>query len=195
MAERTLSKEVSKNVSELWWLWVIQAIVSIIFGGVAMFWPGLTLVVLVYLLAPFVLAIGIIETVRSLMTIKTRDTWWMGLILGLLTFGIGVYLARHPEVSFGTFIVLVGITFIAWGVIDIASAFLDNIYTHHKTLSFIAGLAALAAGIIVMVQPVSGGVAFVWVLGVFSLIYGIIALAFSIDHHRDFQELKTKLKG
>jgi len=190
MAERTARQEISSNISELWWLWVVQAIVSILFGIVAIFWPALTLVTLVYLLAPFVIAIGLIETIRSLMTIGRRDTWWMSLIIGLLTLGVGVYLARHPQLSFATFILVVGITFIAWGVMDIARALMDGILTSHRTLTFISGIA----GIIVLLQPAAGGVAFVWVLGLFSLIYGVAALAMSIDHHRDYARLKSALQ-
>lgn len=193
MAERTIRQEISRNVSELWWLWVVQAIVSILFGIVAIFWPRLTLITLVYMLAPFVIAIGLIEVIRSLMTVKYRDTWWMSLIIGFLTLGVGVYLARHPHLSFATFVLVVGITLIGWGVIDIAKAFLDGIFTHHRTFSFISGLAGIIAGIIVLLQPVAGGLAFVWVIGLFSLIYGTMALAMSIDHHKDYQDLKQAL--
>jgi uncharacterized membrane protein HdeD (DUF308 family) len=193
MADRAIGREISKNVSELWWLWVLQAIISILFGIVATFWPALTLVTLVYLIAPFVVAIGLIEVIRSLMTVNYRDTWWMSLIIGFLTLGVGVYLAHRPHVSFESFVLLIGITFIAWGVIDIAKAFLDHIFTAHRTYSFISGLAGIIAGIIVLLQPVAGGVAFVWVLGLFSLVYGTLALAMSIDHHRDYRELKSVL--
>lgn len=193
MVGRIVKQEISRNVSEYWWLWVIQAIASILFGIVAIFWPGLTLATLVYLLAPFIIAIGLVETVLSLVTMEQRDTWWMSLIIGFLTLGAGIFLARNPLVSFATFVLVVGITFIAWGILDIARAFMDRIFTPHRTLSFISGLAGIAAGIIVMLQPVAGGVAFVWILGVFSLIYGTLALVMSIDHHRDYQELKKAL--
>lgn len=193
MAERTLRQDLSKNISEFWWLWVVQAIVSVLFGIVATFWPGLTLVTLVYLLAPFVMVIGLSEIVRSLMTIKYRDTWWMSLLIGFLTLGVGIYLARHPGISFATFILVVGITYIAWGVMDIARAFLDHVFTPHRTLSFISGFAGIAAGIIILLQPVAGGVAFVWVLGLFALVQGTVALVMSVDHHHDYQELKDSL--
>lgn len=195
MVERTVKQEISKKVSEYWWLWVIQAIASIIFGIVAIFWPDLTLVTLVYLLATFTMVIGFIEILRSLMTVKERDTWWMGLIIGFLTLGVGIYLARHPLVSFAAFVLIVGITFIVWGVLDVARALMDHILTPHRTLTFISGVAGVLTGIIVMLQPVAGGVAFVWVLGVFSLVYGTIDLVMSIDLHRDYYELKKTLEA
>src|ERR1051325_6508271 len=107
---------VSSAVSELWWLGVLQGTVAVLFGIVAVFWPGLTLVTLVYLLSAFVIAVGLTETVMGLMSIKRRDTWWMTLLIGLIGLGAGIYLARHPDASFRTFILVVGISFIARGV-------------------------------------------------------------------------------
>ncbi len=193
MPVKSQSQEIKRSITELWWLWVIQSIVAILFGIVALFWPGLTLVTLIYLVAPFIIAIGLIEIIRSLMSVGHRDTWWMSLIVGLLTLGAGVFLARHPNVTFATFVLVVGITFIAWGVTDLSKAFLDSALIKHRALTFIAGLAGIVAGIIILVQPVSGGLAFVWVIGLFALINGTMSLAMAIDQHKDYQLLKDSL--
>ncbi len=193
MADRTPAKVTSKLLTELWWLRVVQAIVAILFGIVGTFWPGLTLVTLVYLLSAFVVAIGLTEVVRGLMNAGARDTWWMTLIIGIVTFGVGVYLARHPDVSFATFIVVVGVSFIVWGVMDVVRAFIERIATPYKVLTYISGLAGVAAGIITLSQPAAGGLAFVWVLGLYAFIYGIVALAEAIDHYRDYVGLKDSL--
>jgi uncharacterized membrane protein HdeD (DUF308 family) len=194
MADRTTGQDLSRLVSEFWWIGVIQAILAILFGVVATFWPHLTLVTLVYLLAAFVIAIGLTEIARGLMSVRARDTWWMTLIIGLLTLGVGIYLARHPSVSFGTFILVVGISFIAWGVIELIRSFLEPITTSSKILNYIAGLSGIAAGIIILLQPVAGGVAFVWVLGLYAFVYGIVALATSVEHHRAYEELRAGLR-
>lgn len=195
MADRTVAKTASKLLTELWWLRVVQAIIAILFGILATFWPALTLVTFVYLLSAFVIAIGLTEVVRGLMNAKARDTWWMTLIIGILTFGAGIYLARHPDVSFATFILVVGVSFIAWGVIDIARVFVERDPTSYKVLNYIGGLAGVIAGIITLLQPAAGGLAFVWVLGLYAFIYGIVALAEAIEHHRDYQALKNVLKA
>lgn len=194
MAERTLKENITDSISELWWLWVLQSIVAVLFGIIAIFWPALTLVTLVFLIAPFAIAIGIIEIIRSLMTVRERDTWWMSLVIGFLTLGGGIFLARNQEISFGTFVLIVGIGLIVWGVLEVARAFLDKVFTSHRTLNFIAGLASIVAGIIVLLQPVAGGVAFVWVLGIWAIAYGIVALTVALDLHKDVQAVKSLLR-
>lgn len=194
MPERTIKQPAARLISELWWLWLLQAMSAVIFGAVATFWPGLTLAVLVYLIAVFVIVIGIIETVRSLSSVTTRSTWWMSLIVGVLTFGVGIYLARHPGVTFSTFVLVVGIAFIAWGVIDLMRAFFEPLSPRHQVLSFIAGLAAVGAGIVTLFQPAAGGLAFVWVFGLFAFIYGVSALVMAIEHYHDYLSVKSSLE-
>lgn len=190
-------KEVTSVViSELWWLWVIQALVSVLFGVLAIFWPGLTLVTLVYLLSIFVIVTGVVEVVRALTSVKSRpDTWWMSLIVGFLTLGVGMYLARHPGLSLATFILVVGIAFIAWGAVDLIRSFFEAQSASHRVLSFIAGIAGVAVGIFTLLQPTKGGLAFVWVFGLFAFVYGISALIMAIEHHHDYEAFKAVLKS
>lgn len=172
-------------VSELWWLTLMQSVLAIFFGIVAIFWPGLTLVTLVYLFSAFILAWGVIEIVHALMSIGQRDTWWLTLLFGLVGLVVGVYLVRHPGVSFATFILLIGLTLIVRGLFDILGTFLDERAATHRILLLIAGAAAILAGIILLLQPVAGGVAFVWVLGLYAVIFGSISLAVSLDMRKE----------
>lgn len=184
MAARVESA-VSNVVNDLWWLGLMQSVLAVFFGIAAVFWPGLTLTVLVYLFSAFVLAWGVIEIVHALMSIGRRDTWWLTLIFGLLGLIVGVYLVRHPNVSFATLVLLIGATFIVRGVFDVVGTFLDRRSTTHRILWLIAGLAGLAAGIYILMQPIAGGVAFVWVVGLYALVYGIISFTVALEARRE----------
>jgi uncharacterized membrane protein HdeD (DUF308 family) len=190
---RNTATQPARLLYQLWWVALIQAILAIVFGAVTLFWPQLTLVTLVYLISAFVIAIGLTEVFHGVMSIGRRDTWWMTLIIGLIALGVGVYLARHPEVSFKTFIVVVGITFIARGVISVLRTFFESATTAYKVLDFIVGLAGIGVGIVILAQPVSGGLAFVWVLGLYALVYGILALFGSIEARNYYNAFKDEL--
>ena len=180
------TSRVTVNVmNELWWLTMMQSVLAIFFGIVAIFWPGLTLVTLVYLFSAFVLAWGIIEIVHALMSVGRRDTWWLTLLFGLIGLVVGVYLVRHPAVSFATFILLIGLTLIVRGLFDAIGTFLDERSSTHRVLLLVAGAAAVLAGIVLLLQPVASGVAFVWVLGLYALIFGTISLVVSLDARKE----------
>jgi uncharacterized membrane protein HdeD (DUF308 family) len=170
-----------RAVNELWWIGVLESALALFFGVSAIFWPGLTLVTLVYLFSGFVLGIGVIELIAGLMSIKRRSTWWVTALIGGVGVGLGVYLVRNPNVSFEVFVILIGLFLIARGILDIMRVFVDRMSGVIKTLSAVVGIAAIIAGIFVLSQPVAGGVAFVWVLGLYAIIWGTLGMAISVE--------------
>jgi len=173
--------ELHENENDLWWLLLLQGIAAIFFGIVAVFWPGLTLVTLVYLFSAFVLAWGIVEVIRGFLSIRRSETWWLTLLFGLIGLGVGIYLVRHPKVSFTALILIIGLVLIGRGLLDITSAFLTRHGAAQRTLTLIIGAAALIAGIVLLFQPEAGGAAFVWVLGLYALVFGALTTAIAIE--------------
>lgn len=182
--EDRVNSTIHTRISNYWWLGLFQGIVAVFFGIAAIFWPGLTLVALVYLFSAFVLAWGIVEIINGFLNIGRHSSWILTLLFGIIGLGAGVYLVRHPGVSFTALIIIIGLLLIARGIIDIVGIFLDRKTAGHKALMGIVGAAALAAGIIILFQPVAGGVAFVWILGLYALIYGSLTIALAVQLHQ-----------
>lgn len=174
------------NTADLWWLGVVTGIVTIFFGIAALFWPGLTLATFVYLFSAFILVLGLTSIIKSLVSIKSfTGTWWFSLMFGILALGLGVYLVRHPSVSFETLILLVGFTFIVRGVFDVMEGIFGGRSAGANVLFFIAGILGVLAGIFMLNQPVAGGVAFVWILGLYALVTGPLLIAMSVKEHNE----------
>lgn len=178
-----MAKKDSQFASNFWWALTLRGIAAIIFGIVAVFWPGLTLVALVYLFGAFILVSGIISVIQGVAAIrKAHSSWALTLVVGLIELGIGVYLLRHPAVTFGALVLLIGLVLIVRGVIEGVGVLIDKgTDATEKTLVAIASVAAILVGIIVLLQPASAGVAFVWIIGLYALITGPIMVALSID--------------
>jgi len=157
---------------------VLHGIITLIFGVVAIFWPGLTLLALLYIFGAYILVSGIFNVIHGVSSIEKTKWWSLTTILGVLELGVGVYLLRHTLITFKTLIILIGLILIIRGIIQLTLAifneFKDNV---SRALSGIFGLLAIVAGIIVLYQKVSGGVAFVWILGVYAIIVGAIQLS------------------
>lgn len=170
------------NLASHWWILMVQGILAILFGILAVFWPSLTLTVFVYMFGIYILIAGVVGLIQGLLSIGRGKTWILPLLLGLLQLGIGLYLVRHPAVSFGVLILLAGSVFVVYGIFGIVAALADKSGSStNKTLGVIAGLVSLLAGILLFFQPAAGGTAFVWVIGLFSLISGPIWIALSLD--------------
>jgi uncharacterized membrane protein HdeD (DUF308 family) len=161
---------------------VVQGVIAILFGIAAVFWPGLTTLTLVYLFGAFLLIDGIIALIMGLMGLKNFGRAILMLLLGLLELGVGLYLLRHPEVSFATLIVILGFSLIIKGLFNFVHAFTrSGDPATLRTLNGILGALGVVIGIVILNQPVAGGLAFVWLLGLYALIAGPVMIAMSSD--------------
>lgn len=161
---------------------VLQGILAILFGIAAVFWPGMTAVTLVYLFSAFILIDGVVVMVMGLMHLNNFGKALLMLLLGVLELGIGLFLIRNPLVSFATLILLLGFSLIIRGLFGLVGSFVHKEDSAgSRSLAGIMGSLGILVGIIILAQPVAGGIAFVWILGLYALISGPIFIALSFD--------------
>lgn len=179
-----------------WWILTLQGVAAILFGVAAVFWPGLSLAMFVYLFGLYLLVAGVLAMLHGLFAIGQRNTWILTLVLGLVELAIGVYMLRHPDITFQVLITLIGSVLVVFGVIEavIALAEKDRTATG-RMLAIIAAAVGIVAGVLMFFQPVAAGIAFVWVIGLYALINGPLWIALSVDIknlHDDLVLRKTK---
>lgn len=162
-----------------WWLYLVQGIVTLIFGIAAVFEPTQVLAVLGFYFGLFLVFGGLVDTVLGISSAGKRNGWWLVLLLGILQLGIGVYLFRRPGLSLATFIVYVAVALLIRGIAALVEAFDKNLDSSNKALYAIGGVAGILASLVVWKYPVQGTMAFVWVLGLYALVTGPILIAFA----------------
>lgn len=169
------------ELQTLWWGLTFRGIAAILFGIAAVFWPQMTLLTLIYIFSAWVLVDGVIRIVTGISRIGKNQLGFLTMVIGLVELAVGVYLVRHPHVSFATLVLLIGFTLIVAGVAEVVSSLSSRDSATGKTLAIIIGIAAVLAGILMLFQPVASGVAFVWILGLYALISGPMLIAMSMD--------------
>ncbi len=174
---------------------VLRGVAAILFGIAAVFWPGITILTLLYLISVFLLIGGLFELVHGVSRLGHGHDDGSALmrvltpLLGLAEIGVGVYLLRHPHVAFTTFILLIGFILIVRGVIEVVEGVFEVGSGAYRTVMVIVGILAVVAGILVLSQPRAAGVAFVWILGVYAIVAGGLLLAAASDVHQRHQAM------
>lgn len=181
----------AKAIKPMWESLVLRGVAGILFGIAAVFWPSLTLVVLVYIFSIYILVSGVVGIVDSVVRLTRKQSWMWRLLLGIAELGVGLYLVRHPYVTFQTFVLVAGLVLIARGVFEAIMALLEEEGATNKTLMLIGGALSVLVGIVILLQPVAGGVAFVWVLGLYALVTGPILIALALDIKHSAEELES----
>jgi uncharacterized membrane protein HdeD (DUF308 family) len=160
---------------------VLRAAITILFGIAAVFWPHVTILTIVYLFSTYILLIGIIYIVEGLIAKGDMARQLFDLLVGAVAVGIGVYMLRHTALSFTTMILLIGFMLIIHGILQIAALFVQKQAVSMHMFSLLGGFVSTIAGIVLLFQPSSAGVAFVWILGVYALITGPILIAMASE--------------
>ncbi len=173
-------KDESPLVKRLLGLAIAQGVLAILFGVLALFLPGLTVALLLLFFGIFVLVWGIVSLIMSLSRINSHGFWWLELVFSLLAIGLAVYVLRNPVDTAAFFVVVIGLTFLVRGLIDlIQGLFNKETEGDDRTFRIIVGALGLVAGIIALLHPVSAGVAIVWIVGLYAVLYGSLIIAFT----------------
>jgi len=182
------SKKVTK---EVWWLIVFTGVMSILFGLVTLFWPKLTLATLIYLYAIFVVAAGAVGLFESISSIKKDPLWWLALLYSLFNLGIGVYLLRNPEVAAAIFVLLIVVLVFMQALFDlVVASYLGK--GDNRWVWAVSGVLGLIAGVVILTYPLATSVAFVWVLGLYSLIHGVVSVSFAMQVRGEMKKILKK---
>jgi uncharacterized membrane protein HdeD (DUF308 family) len=107
-----------------WWLLLIEGVLGVGAGLVAFFWPGLTALALLYLVAAWAIVTGIMEIVGAIRLRQEIVGEWALILSGVLSFIFGVLLVVIPaRAGLLSLTWLIGIYAIAFGVIMLVLAF------------------------------------------------------------------------
>jgi uncharacterized membrane protein HdeD (DUF308 family) len=179
-----------KTLNMVWWMILIQGLALLLLGIMAVAWPNITLVIAAYIFALYILIAGIVNTIHGISGISARKGWFLSLILGLAQIFVSIYVLRNPSLTLAVFILVVGFTFLIQGVMEIIVAFIDK-GAGQKTLDIIAGVLGIFAGFFILRYPVTGGMAFIWIVGVYGIVVGTIQLALAISVHHELKEIEA----
>jgi uncharacterized membrane protein HdeD (DUF308 family) len=183
-------KDLKEGATSMWWLLVITSVASIVFGIATLFMPGVTLVSLIVLFALYLLVNGIVELIYGFNAVERDELWWLSTLIGVALIGVSVYLVKNPAINASVFVLMLGWILVIRGVYDIT---IGTFFAEHKVSWIISGILGIVTGIMIWVYPVSGSLAFVWVLGLYALINGAIVLSSALTVRSTYKKIMKSL--
>jgi len=106
-------------------LWpTVGGLLTIALGVVLLVWPGPTVQVLFYFVAFWVILLGVIGIVASIVAHShDNPTWYFPLTLGLVSLLIGLLLVTNPQTSIAVVMLLLGMFTLVGGVVLLVGGF------------------------------------------------------------------------
>ena len=105
------------------WAFLIEGVIGIIAGILTFAWPGITAIVLLYLIAFWAIFTGVFEIVAGIRLRKAITNEWLLIVMGVLSLLFGVLILFAPIVGALAIVLWIGAYALVFGVFLLALAF------------------------------------------------------------------------
>jgi len=168
-----------------WWVIGLRGLAAIVFGILAFAWPGITLIVLVFLFGAYVLIDGVLALVAAFRgdahhRVILALEGVVGVLAGIVTFA-------WPLITAFVLLYIIAFWAIVTGVLEIFTAVRLRRAISNELGLIIGGVLSVLFGIVLIVAPGAGALAVVFLIGAYAIIFGIALLGLTWrlrEHHR-----------
>jgi uncharacterized membrane protein HdeD (DUF308 family) len=169
-----------ETLSRNWWLLLLRGIAGIGFGVLAFLWPGITLLVLVFLFGAYALVDGALAVAAAFARRGGRaPTGWLVLI-GVLGIAVGVATFFWPGITAIALLAMIAAWSILHGVFEIAGAIRLRREIEGEWLLILSGVLSVAFGALLLIFPGAGALAVVWLIGAYAVVFGVLLVVLSL---------------
>jgi uncharacterized membrane protein HdeD (DUF308 family) len=166
-----------------WWALALRGVLAIVFGLIALIMPGITLLVLVFLFAAYMLVDGVLAIVAAVRVAQKHERWGLLVLEGIVDLIAGAIAVAWPLITLLVFVTIAGAWAIISGGLMTAAAFRLNL-SHGRWWMALGGIASVIWGVLVLLWPLAGAVVLTWWLGAYALIFGVILLVLAFRLRR-----------
>ena len=171
-------------VARDWWVFAIRGVAAIAFGILAFIWPETTLAVLVFLFGAYVLVDGaslLIALIRG-DNVARRHAWAVG-IMGVLGIVAGVATFAWPGLTALSLLYLVAFWAIAMGTFQVIAAVVLRRELEGEFWMALGGVVSIVFGAFLVAFPGAGLLSLVWLVGIWSVVFGASSLGLAYRLH------------
>jgi uncharacterized membrane protein HdeD (DUF308 family) len=163
---------VSSKLGSIWWSFLLRGIFAIALGIFALFWPALSLSILVLAVGLYCVADGAAGLVGVLRYPELREN----LVQALIVLGIGVVLVFWPGATLRSLLLLLGAVALIAGIVQILTARRMSADDPERGAVMTIGIIAATVGLVLVFWPGSGVTVISWVIGIAAILIGALLI-------------------
>jgi uncharacterized membrane protein HdeD (DUF308 family) len=166
-----------------WWAIGLRGIFAIVFGLIALIWPGIALGALIILFGAYAFLDGIFALVAAVRAAERHRAWWALALEGVFGIVIGIGAWVWPGLTALALLYLIAAWALLTGIAELVAAYRLHEAGNHGWVLAVAGVLSVIFGLYLFVFPGAGALSVIWIIGVYAIVFGITLLGLAWRLH------------
>ncbi|OBA33427.1 hypothetical protein A5767_15260 [Rhodococcus sp. 852002-51564_SCH6189132-a] len=160
-------------LKQIWWVVLLRGILAVLFGVVALVWPGITVWALVVVFAAYAIIDGIVLVVQSVRDKPEGWGWWLA--MGVVSVLAGLVALFWPGITALALLYVIAFYAILFGITGIVGGIrFRKVPESGWVWSVLAGVVAVLFGIVLLIFPGEGILSLIVLLGIYAILFGVL---------------------
>jgi len=165
-----------EQLTRHWWVLALRGVVAILFALIAFSRPGITLVALVWLWGAYAFVDGVFAVIAAVRSAEQHQRWGMLLLEGISGIAAGIIAFAWTGITALVLVYLIAAWAVVTGIFEIAAAIRLRQMIEGEWLLGLTGVLSILLGVLIAAWPGAGLLAWVWMIGAYALVIGIVLL-------------------
>ena len=169
-------------LSKHWWAVALRGVAAIVFGGLTLALPGVTLAVLTLLFGGYAVVEGGFNVIAAVRGRGEGPPWWALLLQGIVSIAAGVVTFVVPRLTELALLYMIA----AWAVVSGIFAIVAAIRLRRITgvMGALNGVLSIVFGALTVLAPGAGALSLAWLIGAYAVAFGALLLGLSLRLRR-----------
>jgi uncharacterized membrane protein HdeD (DUF308 family) len=168
------------TLSRHWWLLALRGLAGILFGILAIFAPGTSLLALMILFGGFAFAHGMLGLMLAVRMPRGERRSTSFLIEAVAGFAAGLLAMLWPAMTALVLLLVIAAWSVAVGITTIVDAIRLRHQVRGEWLMILSGALSVAFGVLMFAFPGAGALALVWWIGAYAIVTGALILSLAV---------------
>jgi len=181
----------NSNPFSNWWSIAVNGIIALLYGILAIFIPGETILTIIIWFGIVVLVVGVAMLIGVINNIRNKLPYGTDLLWAILTIVIGGVLTFYTQRSIEIFVIIIGLWAILVGAVQLyLMTKLDSSDKSRNTF-LINGVLTVIFGVVLFFNPFTSAKALLILTGIIAFIIGIVMIIISLKMKSLSKELEA----
>jgi uncharacterized membrane protein HdeD (DUF308 family) len=163
------------------WGWIVlRGVLAVLFGVMAVTWPGVTLAALVIVWGAYALADGIFALAGAWQVRDQGKPFWALILVGLIGIAAGVLTFMWPGMTALALLMVIAAWACVMGVFQIVAAIRLRKLIEGEWLLGLSGLLSVLFGVLMVASPGAGALAMLAMIAAYAIVFGVLLIVLGL---------------